>query len=121
MPLKDPKGELVNVHADQLEVSPDGKWFRYQPCSGRFSHVETKYLDEPSLSDADLASHVGCGPRGVDQPAEPDATSIIRQYKSEAALAFGYIMLRDVVLIGVCLAHARTLQAYSRHDSGIVV
>ena len=56
--LKDAKGEPVNVHADQLEVSPDGKWFYYQPCSGRVSRVETKYLDDASLSDADLASHV---------------------------------------------------------------
>ncbi len=56
--LRDPKGDPIVVHADQLEVSPDGKWFYYQPCSGRMSRIETRYLDDASLSDAQLASHV---------------------------------------------------------------
>lgn len=56
--LRDPNGDPVNVHADQLEISPDGKWFYYQPCSGRLSRIETRYLDDASLSDAELASHV---------------------------------------------------------------
>jgi sugar lactone lactonase YvrE len=57
-PLKFRNGDPVNVHADQLEVSPDGKWFYYQPCSGRLSRIETRYLDDDNLSDAELASHV---------------------------------------------------------------
>lgn len=56
--LRDPKGDPVVAHADQLEVSPDGKWFYYQPCSGRMSRVETRYLDDAGLTDAQLASHV---------------------------------------------------------------
>ncbi|CAI7644478.1 unnamed protein product [Penicillium pancosmium] len=37
-------GEFEYIHADQLEVSPDGKWFYYQPGSGNMSRIETKYL-----------------------------------------------------------------------------
>ncbi|KAK3082155.1 hypothetical protein LTS18_001995 [Coniosporium uncinatum] len=28
-----------------MEVSPNGKWFYYQPASGGFSRIETRYLD----------------------------------------------------------------------------
>ncbi|MFJ3498456.1 L-dopachrome tautomerase-related protein [Streptomyces sp. NPDC086091] len=57
-PLTTEKGDPVNIHADQLEVSPDGKWLYYQPCSGRLSRIETKHLDDPRLGDAELARHV---------------------------------------------------------------
>jgi sugar lactone lactonase YvrE len=57
-PLRNRSGEPVNIHADQLEVSPDGKWFYYQPCSGQMSRIATTYLDDPKLTDAELASHV---------------------------------------------------------------
>jgi sugar lactone lactonase YvrE len=56
--LVDPTGAPIVVHADQLEVSPDGLWFYFQPCSGPMSRIETRYLDDPSLPDAMLASHV---------------------------------------------------------------
>lgn len=56
--LRDAKGDPVNIHADQLEVSPDGRWFYYQPSSGRMARIETRYLDDSSLSEADLARHV---------------------------------------------------------------
>lgn len=56
--LRDAKGDPVNVHADQLEVSPDGTWFYYQPASGRMARIRTRYLDDAALSDAELASHV---------------------------------------------------------------
>lgn len=57
-PLRTAKGDPVNIHADQLEVSPDGRWFYFQPCSGRMSRIETRYLDDAGLSEAELASHV---------------------------------------------------------------
>ncbi len=57
-PLLDKKGDPVVIHADQLEVSPDGKWFYYQPANGRLARIETRYLDDASLSDAQLAAHV---------------------------------------------------------------
>ena len=51
-------GDPVAIHADQLEVSPDGKLLYYCPCSGPTSRIETRYLDDPSLTDAQLAEHV---------------------------------------------------------------
>jgi sugar lactone lactonase YvrE len=53
-----PDGEPVFIHADQLEVSPDGKYLYYQPCSGQLTRLETRYLDDPNLSDSEIASHV---------------------------------------------------------------
>ncbi|MEJ8849663.1 SMP-30/gluconolactonase/LRE family protein [Variovorax rhizosphaerae] len=53
--LKDPipdnsgkptKDKFVNV--DQLEVSPDGKWFYFQPIGGALSRVPTRLLDDPN-------------------------------------------------------------------------
>lgn len=57
-PLRTEKGEPVNIHADQLEVSPDGTWFYYQPCSGQLSRIATSDLDDPKLSEKDLAGRV---------------------------------------------------------------
>lgn len=56
--LRDAKGDPVNIHADQLEISPDGKWFYYQPSNGRLARIETRFLDDATLSDAELAAHV---------------------------------------------------------------
>ncbi|KAL4905917.1 hypothetical protein BDW74DRAFT_14343 [Aspergillus multicolor] len=39
-------GELEYIHADQLEVSRDGKWLYYQPGIGYMWRIETKYLNE---------------------------------------------------------------------------
>lgn len=39
-------GEFRYIHADQLEVSPDGKYLYYQPGSGYMSRIETKYINE---------------------------------------------------------------------------
>ncbi len=57
-PLRDPHGDPVVIHADQLEVSPDGRWLYYQPCSGGLSRIETRFLDDASLGDAALAKRV---------------------------------------------------------------
>ena len=56
--LRGPDGKPVKVHADQLEVSPDGKFFYYQPASGPMSRIATRYLDDPKLPTAQLAKHV---------------------------------------------------------------
>ena len=53
--LRDTQGHPVVVHADQLEVSNDGRWLFYQPCSGPMFRIETRFLDDPSL---DAAAHV---------------------------------------------------------------
>ncbi len=55
--LRDPGGKPVNVHADQLEVSPHGEWLYYQACSGGLWRLETKFLDDREVTDAQLNSH----------------------------------------------------------------
>jgi sugar lactone lactonase YvrE len=57
-PLVDAKGNPIVVHADQLEISADGKWFYFQPCSGPMSRIDTRFLDDASLSASAVANHV---------------------------------------------------------------
>ena len=56
--LLDPDGRPVFVHADQLEVSGDGRWLYYQPCSGPMFRIGTSFLDDPSLDETTLSGHV---------------------------------------------------------------
>ena len=56
--LRGPDGKPVKIHADQLEVSPDGKFFYYQPASGPMSRIATRYLDDPALPSPQLAKHI---------------------------------------------------------------
>ena len=56
--LSDEKGRPVYIHADQLEVSPDGRWFYYQPCTGPLYRIETRWLDDPNATDAERGTHV---------------------------------------------------------------
>lgn len=56
--LVDKTGTQVRVHADQLELSPDGATLYYQPASGPMSRIATRWLDDASLTPAELASHV---------------------------------------------------------------
>lgn len=57
-PLTKPDGSPVVIHVDQLEVSPDGRWLYYQPCSGGMSRIETRYLRDAKISAEELAAHV---------------------------------------------------------------
>lgn len=56
--VRDPQGDPVNIHANQLEISPDGAWLYYQPASGRLSRIATRYLDDTRLDPDTLAKHV---------------------------------------------------------------
>ena len=56
--LRDPQGRAVVIHADQLEVSPDGTWLYFQPCCGGMSRIATRALDDASLSAVELARAV---------------------------------------------------------------
>lgn len=44
--LRSSSGAPSYIYADQLEVSPDGRYFYYQPASGGMSRIETRVLDE---------------------------------------------------------------------------
>ncbi len=57
-PLTDPQGRPMVFNADQLEVSPDGRWLYYQPVTGPFYRVETRYLDDPREAASDLHARV---------------------------------------------------------------
>jgi sugar lactone lactonase YvrE len=48
----------VLIHADQLEVSPDGKYLYFQPASGPLSRIECRYLQDISLPAAQLSARV---------------------------------------------------------------
>ena len=56
--MKTSDGKNVLIHADQLELSPDGTYFYFQPSSGPLYRVETKYLLDENISKSELASHV---------------------------------------------------------------
>lgn len=56
--LRDPDGQPVVINADQLEVSPDGRWFYYQPCCGGMSRIQTHFLDDPTIGPNDVERHV---------------------------------------------------------------
>ncbi len=70
---KDKDGKDRVSHADQLEVSPDGKLLYFQPCPGPMARVETRWLDDASLPPEELAKHVEawwdaptCGGTAID-------------------------------------------------------
>lgn len=53
--MRGPDGGFQYIYADQLEVSPDARWFYYQPASGGMYRIETKYLDQ-AFYNSSLAS-----------------------------------------------------------------
>ena len=57
-PLVDPNGKPIVINADQLEVSPDGATFYFQPCTGPLYRIATRWLDDPGISDQDRVQHV---------------------------------------------------------------
>jgi Major royal jelly protein len=53
-----PDGKPIILNADQMEVSPDGRWFYFQPLAGPMYRIETRWLDDPAIDSATLARHV---------------------------------------------------------------
>ena len=51
-------GQPLFFHADQLEVTPDGKTLYFEPASGPVSATDVRYLNDATLSDAERATHV---------------------------------------------------------------
>ncbi|MEJ0015179.1 MAG: L-dopachrome tautomerase-related protein [Acetobacteraceae bacterium] len=56
--LRGPDGQPLRVHADPLEVSPDGRWLYYGPLVGPWSRVPTRLLDDPATPASSLAAAV---------------------------------------------------------------
>lgn len=56
-PLIGPNGKPVYINADQLEVSPDGRWLYFQPLCGPLSRIETKWL-EATIPTASIPEHI---------------------------------------------------------------
>ena len=50
-------GNEVRIHADQLEVSPNGEYLYYQALTGPMYRIETRYVDDPSLSPTEVAGY----------------------------------------------------------------
>ncbi|KAK3717062.1 hypothetical protein LTR37_006117 [Vermiconidia calcicola] len=57
--------EPAYIYADQLEVSPNGKWFYFQSASGGMNRIETQWLDN-AFYNASLNSNAVLG--GFVQP-----------------------------------------------------
>lgn len=56
--LQDKHGKPIYFHADQLEVSPDGKTLYEQPCSGPMWAIDTAALDNEQMPDSERLKHV---------------------------------------------------------------
>jgi hypothetical protein len=58
---------------DMLEVSADGGWLYYQPAAGPMSRIETRWIDDPQIGDAERAKPSSSGPT-LRPPAAPQST-----------------------------------------------
>ncbi|HEY8966743.1 MAG TPA: L-dopachrome tautomerase-related protein [Candidatus Methylacidiphilales bacterium] len=56
--LRDGAGREVRIHADQIEISPDGRYVYFQPASGPLARIERRWLDDPTLDAPALAARV---------------------------------------------------------------
>lgn len=56
--LRTVDGQEIKIHADQMEVSPEGKYLYYQALPGPMYRVETQYLQDPHISKKALADKV---------------------------------------------------------------
>jgi sugar lactone lactonase YvrE len=56
--LADEKGAPIYIHADQLEVSPDGKTLYFQPCTGPLYRIPTRLVDDPKATELERAKNV---------------------------------------------------------------
>ena len=51
-------GKPLYFYADQLEVSPDGKYFYFEPADGGMSRIETKWLDKAFTNSSLNANYI---------------------------------------------------------------
>ena len=56
--VRDENGDYLRINADQLEISPDGKWLYFQAASGPMWKVETRYLNDNQMTKKELEKEV---------------------------------------------------------------
>jgi sugar lactone lactonase YvrE len=56
--VRAPDGSALRVQSDPLETSPDGKWLYFAALEGPWHKIETRWLNDPSISEAELAKKV---------------------------------------------------------------
>jgi len=56
--LRGPDGKPVMIHADQLEVTPDGQWLFVQPLCGPMVRIPTALIDDPNVPARVLSAAV---------------------------------------------------------------
>lgn len=56
--VRAPNGEALRVNSDPLETSHDGKWLYFAALEGPWYKIETRWLNDSSLSPVELAEKV---------------------------------------------------------------
>jgi len=88
--VKGPDGKPAMIHADQLEVTPDGRYLYIQPLSGPMSRVATALLDDPQTSPKTLSHAIAFW---YDTPAlggtaiAPDGTLYLNDLETDSILS----------------------------------
>lgn len=88
--LKGPDNKPAVIHADQLEVSPDGKYLYYQPLPGPMVRISTALLDDPAATPHAVSAGVQFW---YDTPAlggtaiGPDGTLYLNDVENDSVLS----------------------------------
>ena len=88
--LKGPDNKPVMIHADQLEVTPDGRHLYVQPSCGPMSRIDTALLDDPQTPPRTLSAGIWFW---YDTPAlggtaiAPDGTLYLDDLENDSILA----------------------------------
>lgn len=88
--LKGPDGKPVMINADQLEVTPDGRYLYVQPLPGPMVRIQTSLLDDPQVAPKTLSSAVEFW---YDTPAlggtaiAPDGTLYLNDLENDSILS----------------------------------
>ena len=88
--LKGPDNKPAMIHADQLEVSPDGRYLYYQPLPGPMYRIPTALLDDARASPQAVSAGVEFW---YDTPAlggtaiGPDGTLYLNDIENDSVLS----------------------------------
>ncbi|MDW9670253.1 hypothetical protein GOB27_27245 [Sinorhizobium meliloti] len=56
--VKAPDGSPLKVNSDPLDLSPDGQWLYFGPLSGPWSRIETRWLNDATITPEEVATKV---------------------------------------------------------------